>query len=324
MFDEMEKAPPILQVGSFWKKSYEEFDLEHFKDVLVQKNSNSFSHLRDPRFRFLHSNVRKNRMILTLLQTLVSPQGAEKVKKKSRSAIYLTRLLWEYLLLHLPSRLLEIEEPAIGNPMWVKWRNRMVTEDLGNSLLEFHTLETAIDLSTIHTVFELGAGYGRLAFVFLKQLPAIKYIVADFPPNLFIAQNYLGQLFAERKIFHFRPFKEFAEIQSEFEEASLCFFLPHQLEKLPSQSIDLGISIGTLDEMTRGQIAYYFSQFDHLLSGYFYFKQRKASYLPQHKMTILEADYPVPVHWEELFWHPSPLNPLFFEALLKALHYNVT
>lgn len=318
----MDRAPPIVKSSKFWgalnKEPLKQLDLEGFKTSVARDYFTFSLHRSDPQFRFLHSNIGKHRMILALIQTLFSSKFAHESKKKSLTYIYLTRLLWEYISHLLPPHLLEIEEPRIGNPLLVKWKNRQVTQDLAHSLLEFHTIMTSMATLKIKTILELGAGYGRLAYVFLKNIPSVKYLIADIPPALFVSQSYLSRVFADQKIFRFRPFTKFEEIQQEFEEARICFLLPHQLELLAPQSIDLGISISSLHEMTCSQTSYYFSQFDRLISGYFYFKQWKEFYLPLEKITIVEADYQVPPDWEEIFWHTCPVQTLFFEALFKT------
>lgn len=322
MFSEMEKAPQAVQPSKFWRSINEshlqQFNLDTFKRTLAKQYFTFFLGFRDSQIKFLHKNVRKRFILATFIKTLFSAKFAHESKKRSLSYTYLTQLLWEYVSDKLPPHLLNIKEPLIGSPLLVKWRGRLITQDLANSLMEFQSMMSLMKASEIHTVLELGAGYGRLGHVFLTHLPEIKYIIADIPPALCVAESYLSRVFPNKKVFQFRPFACFEEIREEFEAASICFLLPHQLELLPPQSIDLGINISSLHEMTLDANHYYFSQFSRLLKKYFYFKQWKESFIPGDNLIIREGDYPIPSAWEEIFWQTCPIQTLFFEALFSC------
>jgi putative sugar O-methyltransferase len=323
MISEMDKAPAEVQPSKYWQSINEQhfgqLDIRTFKRSLSQQYFTFFLKPWDPQIKFLHSHLRKHDILTSIVKTLFSSKIKHETKKRSLAYTYLTILLWEYISCLLPKELLNMEEPLLGSPLLIKWRKRYVTQDLGNSLLEYHTISKGMVGSKMRTILELGAGYGRLAYVFIKQIPNVQYIIADIPPALFIAQSYLSKVFEQKKIFHFRPFTSFAEIQKEYSEAEICFFLPHQLNYLPSQSVDLCINISSLHEMTAEKIRYYFNLFSKLLSGYFYFKQWKESYIPYDDVTIREADYPIPEDWEEIFWRSCSVQTLFFEALFKKI-----
>ena len=96
---------------------------------------------------------------------------------------------------------------------------------------------------------ELGAGYDRNAHVLLSLLPGVRYVVIDIPPALYVAQRYLPSVFPDRKVFTWRTFESYPEIQSEFEHADLAFLLPSQIEMLPDGLFDLFVNISSLHEM---------------------------------------------------------------------------
>ena len=88
--------------------------------------------------------------------------------------------------------------------------------------------------------------------------------------------------FPGRRIFGYREFASFADIESEFRECDIAFFLSTQIASLPDGLADLAVNISSLHEMRPEQIAFYFSQFDRLLKdgGRFYFKQWKRALVP--------------------------------------------
>ena len=218
-----------------------------------------------------------------------------------------------------PEGLLQkLVEPTEGNPPTVISEGRLISQDLANSLLEYRAiLHPELDRREVRTIMELGPGYGRTAYVFLALQPACRYILVDIPPALYVAQRYLTALFPERRVFPFRPFDEFETVRDEFEDASIVFLTPNQLEALPDKSVDLFLNISSLHEMRMDQIRYYFGQIERLTRRYFYFKQWKETTVPFENETIREADYPVGEHWRRIYRQQCAVQHKFFEALYE-------
>jgi putative sugar O-methyltransferase len=228
-------------------------------------------------------------------------------------------LLWEYILRsELPAELLRLREPEQGNPLLIFPRPAMgVTQDLGNSILEYQSFRGVLPRRP--TILELGAGYGRNAFVILKDRPDAKLIVVDIPPALWIAERYLSSVFPERSVFKFREFAKFDDIAEEFERADIAFVLSAQISMFPVEIADLILNVSSLHEMRPDQIAFYFEQFDRLLrsGGHMYTKQwRSAKVLFEH-VTLVESDYPVPAHWTTVFSRQAAVQTKFYEALYR-------
>jgi putative sugar O-methyltransferase len=230
----------------------------------------------------------------------------------------LTHLLWEYVSrLDTRGELERLHEPEEGNPPRVYRGSRLITQDLAQSFLEYRAIASDIQLDTVRTIMELGAGYGRTAFVFLSLIPSMRYFIVDIPPALYICERYLCSQFAGRKIFRYRPFADYAEVKDEMENADLIFLLPSQLELLPDRSCDLFVNISSLHEMKPAAIRYYFQQIGRLTAKYFYFKQWKTWRNPEDDIVISEADYPVSKQWQRVFWRECPVQTRFFEAMFR-------
>jgi putative sugar O-methyltransferase len=234
---------------------------------------------------------------------------------------FYTCMLWKYAMKNANYALAELQEPAQGGPFRIYLDGKLISQDLANSVLEFDSImnpATSIDRNDVKTIIELGAGYGRNAYVFSKLMPSTKYIIVDIPPALYIAQKYLSSIFPKKKIFGFRSFRNYNEIQKEFEDCDIAFLLPNQLELLPNKMADLFINISSFHEMRKEQVEYYFGEVDRLTKSYFYFKQWKSWKNPKDEIVVTQNDYPVRKPWQKIYWRGCRVQSQFFEALFRV------
>jgi putative sugar O-methyltransferase len=252
---------------------------------------------------------------VTALSFLTGPYRGFSWKHTVSNSL-LGRLLWAYAVSIDTNRSTrKLSEPAEGNPLPVYYGSRRISQDLGNAFLEYHAVMNAMaNADAVKTVMELGAGYGRTGYVFLKLHPNIRYIVVDIPPALYISERYLSNQFAESQIFRFRPFDKFETVAEEFEKARIAFLLPNQIEMLPDKYVDLFLNVSSLHEMHPAQIRYFLNQIDRLTQGFFYMKQWKKWFNDLDNVQMTE-DYPIPPHWTKLFWRECRVQTFFFEAL---------
>src|SRR5262249_7659288 len=142
-------------------------------------------------------------------------------------------LLWHFVSCHDAVGLHKVlEEPQLGNPLPIRLGHRTISQDLANSLHEWSrvkALSAEVTLPARPRVLEIGAGYGRLAYVFL-QAQRCQYVIVDISPALFVASWYLQNVFSDLRIFNYRSFERFQQVRAEFEAADICFLAPHQLE----------------------------------------------------------------------------------------------
>jgi putative sugar O-methyltransferase len=235
-----------------------------------------------------------------------------------QSSIYnfITYMLWEFVEKNGGKDILDsLEEPMEGNPPSINLNGKSISQDLANSVLEFQSISAAVnDIGTMDTIMELGAGYGRTAFVFLNVFDKIKYIIVDIPPALYISERYLTSQFPDHKIFRFRHFENFSDVSDEFNNAQIIFLMPHQLNFLPDRTADMFLAIDCLHEMRPEQIAHYFRMFERHATS-LYLKCWKSTKIPYDNITVTEKDYPVPSYWKEIFWRDCKVQTAYFEAL---------
>jgi putative sugar O-methyltransferase len=227
-------------------------------------------------------------------------------------------MLWKFAERHDSEHLLgKIDEPTYGNPFHIFFGGKLISQDLANSVLEYYSIREGFNPThdrTI-TIAELGAGYGRTAYVFINALLKCKYVVIDIPPALYIAQSYLTSVFPRKRIFSFRCFANFSDVENEFEHSDIAFLLPHQAEMLAEKSVDLFINISSLHEMRLDQISVYFSLINKLTKGYFYTKQHLTSSNPEDGLILRSKDYPVPQNWKQVYFREAKVQNDFFEAM---------
>jgi putative sugar O-methyltransferase len=226
--------------------------------------------------------------------------------------------LFDYVSQNDTQKVLQnIEEPLEGNPFLINYKGRSISQDLCNSVHEFNTINDNVILGNSFNIAELGPGYGRLGYIFIKVFPNAKYCFIDIPPALFVSENYISSIFPDKKIFKFRNFESFDVVKQEFEDSEIRFLMPHQLQLIPDNYFNLFINISSLHEMNRQQIANYISLINLKTNGFFYTKQWLKSRTRDNN-NITEKEYPIPSHWINTFRRsPHPIQKMFFDALYK-------
>ena len=211
---------------------------------------------------------------------------------------------------------LHFEEPNIGNPPYIEINGKRVTQDLLNSHIELSEIDKSINIRRFNSILELGAGSGRTAFNVIKTYPHLKYIIADIPPALYIAQRYLSECFKEKSISKFKIFNNQEEFRKTLLENDIIFILPDQLVYFDKNSIDLFLAIDCLHEMTKERIKYYFNVADKI-SNYFYFKCWKKTEIPFDFIKLDINSYPVKNSWKKIFHKDCDFPDNFFHSLYK-------
>lgn len=327
MMSEIAHAPEVIRPSDFWvdwnAKHLERLAAEGFANFKRTLTHNYFTWSpRSPwheQFRVVALDCIKRRTAQSALRarlTDVDDVDTVRLRLQRRThAVYLA-LLWDYVRARDPRDLLgALDEPVLGQPVTIRHRGRMISEDVCNSVLEVASMLDRPEATAPRRVIELGAGYGRVAWVLLNAFPGIRYIVVDIPPALAVAQEYLTRLFSDRRTFRFRSFTDPESVAGELQSAELAFLTPNQLDLLPALGVDLFVNISSLHEMRPDQIAHYFSGVDRHCAGHFYSKQRKHSVNVNDGVIIDQADYPVYDRWRTVYSRTHPLQVRFFEAL---------
>jgi putative sugar O-methyltransferase len=254
--------------------------------------------LRDKQVRFLLRHRPAIEWVRAIRHADVSDEAWADLdwsRSKRRAYTGLTRLLWDYALEHGSAAVLALPEPPQGAPLPVRWRGRLISQDLANTALEVRTMSRV--LAQPRSFLEVGAGYGRTAYGLLSLYPDSRYTIIDIEPALGIARWYLSQLFdAER----------------------LTFLTPEEAGSIPNASVDLALSISTLAEMTPGTVAEYLRLFDRV-AKHVYLKQWTTWRNEDDRLQLTMANYPYPSGWERVYWAPAPVQTHFTEGLWRVM-----
>lgn len=331
MYDELEAAPKIYSPSNFW----DNLGKEHFVQ-LADKDVKNFKRTVNTRyFNWGILGILRHQLkpiLSELFSGNIAPIFSSRYELSNNANRYnkdfnilgqniykvFVASLYDYVSrIDRMNLLRKIEEPQLGNPYIVWYKNLRISQDLCNSIHEFYSIMDNIKLGKKAEIAELGAGYGRTAHIFLKALPDISYTIIDIPPALYIAEEYLSSLFPKKKIFNFRHFDKFKNIEKEYKTARIRFLTPNQIEMLPRGTFDLVINISSLHEMDRHQIKNYLKQIGRVSNGYFYTKQWRRSRVKDNQY-IREDEYPVTKKWKSLFIRQHPIQKMFFEALYQV------
>jgi len=243
---------------------------------------------------------------LTLLRCLVarprtSSTGWRNVPWSRRERwlyVVATRLLWEYTRRRDKLGVLALPEPELGDPFPVSWRGRLISQDLANSALEVNAIARTLGGRAPRSIVEVGAGYGRTAYVLLKLFPEAAYTVVDIEPALTISRWYLTTLFPSRY---------------------LRFLQPDAARLLADRSADVVLSVSTLQEMRADQVDSYLGLFDRIArGGVVYLKQWARWTNPVDDVTLAFDDYPVPPAWATAFCERAPVQTNFRHAAWRV------
>jgi putative sugar O-methyltransferase len=331
MMNHIASAPKIYQPSQFWLyfSTYNALQIElggieNFKRTV---NNNYFNWTAE-----VHVDQQLN-----ALKKLSDASGARRQAgslteaswpaAKREKYLRLLELLFRYTQSNDRLHLLEqVGEPRLGNPISLRIDNRDVTQDLCQTVLDVTTIieHTKFRRDDRFTVYELGAGHGRMGYALLKSFPNARYVVIDIPPALYVSQWYLTTLFPALPTLKFRETWGEEELKGALGSARLVFLSPDQVERLPDLSCDIFINICSLQEMSTEQVENWFAQIDRLCSGYFYTKQYFEHENSIDGLVIRQVDYPVRENWKQVFTRPSPTFPSLFEAIYKMASDNAT
>ncbi|MEK6206416.1 MAG: putative sugar O-methyltransferase [Chloroflexota bacterium] len=319
MFKEFARAPRTYQPSRFW----ESLNQRHVGLLLHESGLGNFKRtLNTSYFQFGAAGFLRSIPVLVMSWIRHPDRSVFDARVEGggwpERSFAIALALYANAVRHVPGGDLldRLEEPRTGNPIVVHYGGRTISEDLCHSVEEYAAVMSGMppDLP-VRRVVELGAGYGRLAYVFAQARPEIQYHIVDIPPALYVSQRYLTSVLPEREAFRFRPFNRYADVEAEMNRARLVFLEPQQLEELPDGYADIVLTVSTLHEMREDQIAHYLKLVDRICKGAFYTKQWRRFYNDLDEITLARGTYPIPTGWMTLFERSALVPRSFFEAL---------
>jgi len=210
--------------------------------------------------------------------------------------------------------LCRFEEPCVGDPVRVRYDGVALSQDMCHAVHEYYRITEHLPERSAPVLLDIGAGYGRLAYIFLCARPQTRYVIVDIQPARDLAAWYLTTCFPDVRIAVCREEATPDEVRETLATSQVVFLAPHQLDVIPPKIFDAAISVSSLHEMSIAEIGHYFRAIDRLTRGIFYTKQWRISTVPSNGTVMRETEYPVPPAWKRVYQRRHPLLPRFFEA----------
>ncbi len=234
-------------------------------------------------------------------------------------------LIWQYYQ-NLEKRdslglLNKLEEPEVGGKGNIVLINgKRFTLDLLQSIDEFYSIleVKSFDIEEDNIFLELGAGYGRLAYVFLKALPKAHYIILDLPSSLVISQYYLPRVFSGINYASYEETRKLDSISRKtLLKKSLWFFGSFKLPLFEDFSFDVFINIYSLQEMKRKQIENFLDLASKKTLREIYLKQNSIEENSVDNEIVKSEDYVLGKEWKNAFFRTSNTYLHCFEKAAK-------
>lgn len=152
----------------------------------------------------------------------------------------------------------------------LKYFETLIAMDLGAILGEFR------NATMRKAVWEIGAGWGGLAYQFKTVCPNATYFIVDFPELFLFSAVNLMTLFPDAKVRFFGDVPEGEEMEN-WEDYDFIF-IPHtRLEAMVPPKLDLTINTVSFQEMTTTQVETYVAHAAALGCPYLYSLNRERS-----------------------------------------------
>jgi len=217
-------------------------------------------------------------------------------------------LLWQYASINDTLGCLRIPEPKFGYPMPVRLKGQLISQDIAMASLDLNRMAMFMPLRSKKRVLEIGAGYGRLAYLFRSLFPDVQYSIVDISPALAVSQNYLTAVFGEENVTRFSPTPSMPR--------ALNFLLPHQLELVPDQHFDLAINVSSFDEMPPEVSARYLKTIGRLCRGHVFLNGYARSSHRGSRLGLDELRYDPA--WKLLYSRPHEIFPGWVEKVFEV------
>ncbi len=196
MVDELKADDPIFLPSAFWQdlssKNARMLEIEGLANFKRTVSQNYFNWFIDgpahPLFRHAFIRWCRHPNLLPFVSRLQDTEYLRLTTSDERIGLSrLQRLMyrlyvsfvWTIMVAHDRHHLHDkIAEPEIGNPFRVMVGDRVLSQDLANSIIECNLIADLPKASSSPRIAELGAGYGRLAHTTLTMLPG-QYFIFD-------------------------------------------------------------------------------------------------------------------------------------------------
>jgi putative sugar O-methyltransferase len=180
-------------------------------------------------------------------------------------------------------RLSHFSESDFGNPVeHFDFDGKKFSRSSLNYLLGLQLLKRYLD-DDIHTVVEIGGGFGTLGEILAKSdIANLRYIDIDIPPTSFVAESYLRAALPDKQVTGYMDTRQLDTIAID-NLPEISVLSSWQLPKL-SGTIDLFVNFISFQEMEPHIVKNYFHHIDRLQSKWILLRNiKEGKQVKKHK-----------------------------------------
>ena len=189
---------------------------------------------------------------------------------------------------------------------WMASKTHILSEETIRSYFFLQLLENTIQKLRGSTVCEIGPGTGNLASLFLNHFNT-KLFLVDLPKTLLFSFSYLSQSVPNAKIL--LP-NEIDANNYDLSEYDVIMMTPDQTSIIPDGTVDLTVNVGSMQEMAKESIVFYFEMIDRITKpkGFFFTNNRVEKWINREPNRF--SEYPWRSHAQTIFFEIDPFSKL--------------
>jgi len=195
-------------------------------------------------------------------------------------------------------------ESKVGNARKFSTPGNFIS-DAGIRHSYYRSVIQALSKREIHSVLEIGGGFGGLCNLVMRGSEIHTYYIVDLPENLLLQHFYL----------HENGFRVYPwEKRAARDEGLPCILLLNGVEVLELDSeIDLLINTMSMQHMSEKNLDFYFEQIDRLKISSLYLVNRNTI---RDNSDVKMEDYPIPASYRNIF-----LKPFYSRNHLEGIYH---
>jgi putative sugar O-methyltransferase len=189
---------------------------------------------------------------------------------------------------------------------WMASKTHILSEATIKSYFYLQLLESAMQKLRGGTVCEIGPGTGNLSSLFFYHFNT-KLFLVDLPRTILFSFSYLSQSVPNAKIL--LP-NEIDAGNYDLSEYDIIMMTPDQTSIIPDRTVDLTVNVGSMQEMVKESIDFYFEMIDRITKpgGYFFSSNRVEKVMDGQPIRF--SEYPWRSYTRTVFFEIDPLSRL--------------
>ena len=205
-----------------------------------------------------------------------------------------------------------------GNSPYIQLEERLITQDLLNTIVEYGFYSRKFEDLDYPRVLEIGAGSGRTVDLVLNLHPGAKYVVVDIPPASYLAKSRIQRAHPDAVIHVCRTRNELKPLL-ESKDSNVVFIPPSLVSDLPDGYFDMMLAVDCLHEM-KIQTRIKYAELATRVSNFLYVKIWENAYIPVDRERIDASDfagYGFSPNWKVLAQGNSVFPGTMYEYLFQ-------